>query len=431
VADIKALIFFLISYSAICSAEFSGRLRGEEQGFFATQGAGTPQDESSLQIELEEHQVFWETWKFKFEPRVRLSSEPRMVDVPVDGDFRDTLIEKKIGSTHIQAGSFIKTWEGTDGLNPMDIATMRNYREPLNAENIGSVGLAASGSFIEDLSWEVLYVPWQTPTRLPGDNSPWWPHHTHLPLEVNNTQLLLPDNGPQYEILHHDVLNRALNDNYGGRLQFHQGAWDVSAAYFEGAAQIPIFQPLVNGNLVESSPRVVVKMANPVGIQPIEYRRRTYAASIVSTQQSWIFRWAGRYDQPIGNDSSLPGWSDQMVGGVEKTFAIHAQTVILLAEFTYEDQIAVTQNILASPDPFRRAILLGMRVPYSDELLFYLSGLMDVQNGSSLARFNVQRKFGDHWIVDGTAEWIHGSADTLLGLWQDQSRAIVGGTYQF
>ena len=426
------VIILLMVLSASSHAEFSGRLKGEEEVFLQHQTSPVPQAETSLQIELEEHQVFWDSWKIKAEPRVRLSSAPRMTDSPIDGDLRDTLIEKKFSSyLHVQAGSFIKAWEGTDGLNPMDIASVRNYRDPVSADSIGSVGVALGGSFSEHFTWDALYVPWQTPTRLPGSNSPWWPRQTSLPLEANNAQLLLPTGGPQINVDHHETLNRALNDNIGGRAQFHGGSWDISAAMFEGAAQIPIFQPIINGDLIATVPKQIIRMSNPVEIRPIEYRRRTYAGSMVNNQQSWIFRLAGRYDQPIGNTPLLPGWSDQVVAGVEKTFNIHSQTVVLVTEFAYEDQAAASETILSSQDPFRRAILMGVRLPYSDDLLFYASGLMDVQKSSSIARINVQKKFGGHWSVEGTGEWIRGNDDSLLGLWKNQSRVIAGGTFQF
>jgi hypothetical protein len=425
------LLAVLCGLSFTSHAEFSGRLRAEGQYFADPQEGEVSREENSLEIQLEEHASLSDSWRVRVEPRLRLSSVPRISDNSIDGDLRDSLTEKKFGSfLRVQAGSFIKTWEGTDGLNPMDIATVRSYRDPLNSENIGSAGLALGGSILESLSWDVLYVPWQTPARLPGNNSPWWPQRTALPLEVDNTQLLVPDS-PQYQVMHHETLNRALNDNFGGRLQLHRDQWDFSAAYFQGAAQIPIFQPIVSGNLIQTSPKFIVSMTNPILIRPIEYRRETVAAAAVYTRQSWIFRLAGRYEQPRGDDELVPGWHDQMVGGVERTLTVGNQMLVLLAQMSYEDKAKVTQSVLDSPDPFERALLLGMRLPYSDDLLFYLSGLIDLHKNSSLARFNVQKKIGGHWSVDGTFEWIRGGVDSLLGQWKNQSRGLVGARYQF
>ncbi|MGZ3723779.1 MAG: hypothetical protein ACXVA9_12640 [Bdellovibrionales bacterium] len=411
-------------------AEFSGRIRGEEQYFIEKQYGSASQAESSVQVELEEKQALGETWKFRLEPRVRFSTLTHPVDVPTDGDFRDTFAEKNFGFMRVQAGSFIKAWEGTDGLNPMDIASVHSLRDPLNAESIGSVGLAAIANVSESVSVDALYVPWQTPVRLPGNNSPWWPQRTSLPLESGKMKLLVPD-APEYDVPHHDSLNNALKDNYGARVQVHYSSWDFSVGAFEGAAQIPIFQPIISGNAIQTSPKLIVQMNNPIVVQPIEYRRRTISTSVVKTEQSWIFRLAARYDKPMGDDSRLPGHSEQAVAGVEKTFSVSNQTMIALVQFAYERKADVAQSVLNTPDPFERAILLGLRLPYSDDLLFFVSGLMDVKKSSSLARFNVQKKLGGHFSVDGTVEWIRGSEETLLGQWKTQSRAFLMGTYQF
>jgi hypothetical protein len=427
--------FFLLVICASAAvsaahAEFSGRLRGEGRYFVEKQYGATPRAEASLQVEAEERDKLTDDLKFRLEPRLRVSTLNRAVDVPVDGDFRDSLLEYKIDSVRLQAGSFIKAWEGTDGLNPMDIATMRSYRDPLNPDNIGSIGVAASGTVGENVSWDVLYVPWQTPSRLPGNNSPWWPQRTNLPLEAEGTRLLIPQE-PEYEILHHDTLNHALENNYGGRVQLHYEGWDFSAAYFDGAAQVPIFQPIITGDLVQVSPVFVVQMTNPLVIHPIEYRRRTVAAGVVRTEGTWIFRLAGRYDQPIGDSLLLQSWSDQAVVGIEKTVNLELQSLIFVLQFAYEDQAKVKERVLDSPDPFARAVLFGMRLPYNDNLLFYLSGILDTKKDSSVTRLNVQRKFGEHWLAELTGEWIRGSDDSLLGQWKNQSRAFLSGTFRF
>lgn len=423
----------LITACGFCSllrAEVAGQIRLEEQAFVEKQPQLVERSETGLSLELQEREQLSDNWKFKFEPRLRLSSTRNMTDTPIDGDFRDSLLERKLGSTRWQAGSFIKAWEGTDGVNPMDIATVRNFRDPVAAESIGSVGLAGAGSLGANVSWDVLYVPWQTPARLPGNNSPWWPRRTDLPLGNKDTQLLVSD-APTFEVLHHESRNQALVDNYGGRMQIHYEAWDFSAAMFEGAAQIPLFRPIISGDLIATSPKTIIRMTNPIGIRPIEYRRRTYAVGIVSTQQSWIFRLAGRYDQPIGDDPVIPGWSEQLVGGVEKTLTIRNQAVIISAQYTFENRAPANEGLLIMPDPFERSLLLGIRLPFSDELVLFVGGLVDVRYDSSVARINLQKKLTGRWSVDTTAEWIRGSSDTLLGQWKDKSRLMIAGVFRF
>src|SRR5262249_24227953 len=143
---------------------------------------------------------------------------------------------------------------------------------------------------------------------------------------------------------------------------------------------------------------------NPIEIVPIDYRRRTAAGAMVWTAQSWIFRLAGRYDQPFDGDTFLPGWSDQIVGSIEKTLSFMGQPVILSLGYAYEDGAFQDQTPLSAADPFHRAVLAGVRLPLSDDLVVFAGGLVDTykvssfknMNLSSYTHLNVQKKFLSH-----------------------------------
>lgn len=419
----------LLFCSSTAAADIAGRLRFEGQSFQQPPSPSLPQEEGSVEFELEAAHDWNEHWGFSFEPRLRLSSVSHEADTAWDGDFRDTSLNYKTDSWRLQLGSFMKIWEGTDGVNPMDIASMKNLRDPLSGDSLGSWGLALSGGQTV-VTWDALYVPWQTLPRLPGDNSAWLPRHTDLPLEADNEQLLVPAD-PQYQILPHTQINQAWQNNFGGRLQFHGSAWDLSFAYFEGASQIPALRPYVSGDLVETAPLFIVQMTNPIQIQPVDYRRRTISAGFVYTKDSWVFRLATRHEQPLGDDPILPGWWDQSVAAVEKTFTMGEQTLIWSLIYSYENHSNQSLSILASPDPFEDSIMSGLRWPINDYWLLSWMGLWDTKYGSQLERLTVQRKLGDHWSTEVSGDWYHGADDTLLGLWQEQSRGRVAGIFSF
>lgn len=380
-------------------------------------------------MEFEEAQDFSEHWDFHLEPHLRLSTVPHIADTALDGDLRDTYIENKNGSFHMQAGSFIKVWEGTDGLNPMDLAAMKNLRDPFSGEVLGSWGLAMNGGD-GFFTWDTLYVPYQTPSRLPGESAPWWPRHTDLPLEAENEQLLLSSD-PQYQLMSRDSLNNALKDNYGGRVQLHGDGWDFSLAYFEGAAQVPLLRPYIQGVLVEIDPKTIVQMVNPIQIQPVDYRRRSVAAGMVYTKDSWVFRAATRHEQPLGDDPLLPSWWDESVIGAEKTLTMGEQNPILSLLYSFEKRPDETQSVLASPDPFESSLMAGCRWPITDQWLAYWMGLWDLKYGSYFQRLTLQRKVGDRWTLEAGGDWYYGAPDTLLGLWKEQSRAHVAALVNF
>lgn len=428
----------LLLIGAAAQAEFSGRIRLEEDSFVDTQPTDVHRSEESALIQFELHEKLGDSWRLRIEPNARLSSVPRITD-SFDGDLRDTNLEYKSDWIRLQAGSFIKVWEGPDGLNPMDIASVRNYRDPFSGETIGSVGLAASGPIGENFSWDAIYVPWQTPVRLPGANSPWWPRSSSQSVFMAGTQFLGSDS-TEFQIDHHDARGDALLNNWGARAQFHFENIDLSGAFFSGASQVPVLAiQEISGNLLQSAPYQIIQLSG-IEFRPIEYRRRTAAAGATWTAHSWIFRLAGRYDQPVDGDLFLPGWSDQFVGSVEKTTSIGSQTVILSLAYAYENGAHQGEFIVNTADPFRRAILAGARIPFTDDLVLFVSGLYDVKNSAiykdraqiaSYAHVNLHRKLGSHWAVDGSFDWINGAQDSLLGLWSHEGRVFLAGQYQF
>jgi hypothetical protein len=413
--------------AASAHAEFSGRIRFEDDQFLEPQPGNVQDTELSTRLQFEYRRVLTESWRFRLEPNARLSSAPRLTD-SFDGDFRDTYIEKKTEWAHLQAGSFVKIWEGPDGVNPMDIASVTNYRDPFANERIGSVGLAANGSWGAHLSWDAIYVPWQTPARMPGNNSPWWPRRPSQSLSMQGTQLFFPDSA-EYDVQPHDQRGSALKDNWGARVQAHLEGLDLSLAYFVGAAQLPVVQGRIAGTFIRFPD--IIQLSNPVTVHAIDYRRRTAAAGVVWNAQSWIFRLAARYDQPFDGDTVLPGWSDQFVGAVERTAAIGGQTVIFSLGLTYEDGARQNESPVFNTDPFRRAVLAGARVPFSDDLVFFVSGLYDAYKTSSYAHLNLERKLGSNWSIDGSFDYIRGPDDSLMGIWKHESRLFLAGQYQF
>lgn len=437
----KALLWLTLASILTTSpshAETAGRVRIGADHFFTRQLDPVASDEGFLGLELEGKYKLSDWLRFRLEPKARFSTADKIVDDQIDGDFRDSGFEGKFGNVRFQLGTFIRAWEGTDGLNPMDIASMKNYRDPLAGENLSSLGIAFSGGQ-GFMTWDVLWVPRQTQSRLPGEKSPWLPRRATLPLEKESTRLLVPEN-PTYEILGREVHNDALDHNRGARLQFHGKSWDLSVAGFDGASQTPYLFPIITGTLIESTPsRTTIQMGNPIRIMPIDYRRQTMAGAFVYTHDTWIFRIAGRHDQPVGNGPivqtsvggvDLPTWSSQFVGGLEKTVTVRDQNVIFSLQGAY-GQSPESGSIISASDLFRRAVLGGVRWPWNDDLVFSFAGFYETQKGGGYARLGAQKKLSDPTTLELYADGTEGPDDSLLGVWRDQKRAGLALLYQF
>ena len=424
-------------------ADVAGRVRLEGTTFFKKQTSAVDQNLGSFVFELETKHALTDQIRFRFEPRFHFSSDPKIVDAPADGDLRDTQFEGKVSSLRLQLGSLVKVWEGTDGLNPMDLTSMKNLRDPLAQESLGSLGVSLAGGE-GFLTWDLLYVPQQTPSRLLGETSPWWPRSHILPIQRENQELRLPEE-PEYRLLPRESFGHSLENNGGLRVQLHGGSWDFSLAGFEGAAQTPLLQPVILGNAIEVKPRLVVQMDNPIQLRPIDYRRRSVAGALVWTHESWIVRLAGRHDQPIQGDLTvpewmagsglttqdlLPSWSSQGILGLEKTVAIHDQSVIFVLQVAYGVN-PESGGVFSSQDLFQRAVLYGFRWPWSDVTTFNYSGFYEFKKNSSYGRLQWQRKITDPTLVEVSLDFFKGPPESLLGVWSNQSRGILAFVYQF
>ncbi len=431
----RAILFLLsfgFAFSPSAKAEMSGRLHFEEDEFYESQIEPIDHLQDTIYFEFESKNNINDWARILFEPRVQFSSDPHLADAPFDFNTRDTLVEFKLDDFHIQVGSFIKQWEGPDGFNPMDIGTVKNYRDPLAAENLGSAGINFfSGG--KNISWDAFYIPWQTPSRLPGENSRWLPRKTPFPLQSGQNTLLLPAQ-PDLQVMDHQEINSARENNYGGRIQLHGESWDLSFAAYQGASQLPFFKVHIVGDLVATLPdgSTQIQLRNPIQLQPVEYLRQTFAAGFVSTiSDTWVFRVAGRFDQPVGNDPQLPGPSDQFVGGFEKTFTVADQTVAVSLGYAYAQTLDPPSGVLTITDPFQNAILYGTRFPMGDKWIMYYGGLWSHRIGATYNRIRFERKLGESFTLDFGGDILRGPPDNLLGIWAAQSRASFGIQYHF
>ncbi len=426
------LLSLIFGFATLVQAEISGRIHFVEDEFYEAQAFPIEHLQNNLSFELESKNKLSDSTRILIEPRIQFSSTPGLVDSGIDFNTRDSLFEFKSNDFHLQIGSFIKQWEGPDGFNPMDIATVKNYGDPLNTESLGSAGINLSDGS-KSFTWDAFYIPWQTHSRLPGENSRWLPRRTPFPLKSNLNTLLLPTQ-PQLQVMDHQEINFALENNFGLRLQFHGKDWDYSIAAYQGAAQLPFFRVHIVGDLVATLPdnSTITQLRNPIQLLPVEYLRQSFAMGFVSTlSDTWVFRIAGRFDQPIGEDPQLPGPSDQFVGGLEKTYTLSGQTLTLSLQYAYGQTLESPSGVLTITDPFKNAFLYGMRYPISDELTMYFGGSWSHLIGATYHRIRFDKKLSDAFTLELGGDLIRGPPENLLGVWSAQSRANLGLAYQF
>lgn len=142
-----------------------------------------------------------------------------------DAGLWDAWVRWSQNGIEIQAGWLLVPWGKSDGVNPTDVLTAKDFRFlSLDDE------LRRRGDWGLRTSW--------TPQ---GGNSPWnW--ETVIQLRAPQSQLLLPNlNVPTGLTLRTDVTERS-RPTVATRLQYLESDWDASLSFYRGTSTLPQFE---------------------------------------------------------------------------------------------------------------------------------------------------------------------------------------------
>lgn len=314
----------------------------------------------------------------------------------------------------LQAGWNTFRWGVTDGFNPLDVVNARRYANPLSAEKLGAFSLALNSSFGES-SAEMIYIPVQRKSILPGAESRWLPREFLQNQSINGTYFLIP-NHLNYYFKTDQELNNALKNNFGLRFSTHFPALDLSVIAFDGAAPTPATNLSLSGSVVELLPNLVIQADPKIGIKPVYHRQSTAGASATYALADYIFRLQAAYTKPHLKRSDLPGASQEYVAGVERSFALDSHKLILISELSYAKHADAASNLITSLSRmFDRSVMLAARYSYGDSFSLLGNILIDTKYHSQLLRLEATEALSDSWKLSGSAESFSGPLGSPLG----------------
>lgn len=436
----RLLVLFLIWILFPLMLQASGKL--SLQGFYFPSAPPEPveQIESRLQAEYDKSLKLFGTSANsvigRFNPFVQLTTTPNAWSEDVFFDPKEVNLTWKRRTIFLRGGYFTLAWEGTDGLNPMDIATMKNYSDPLNPLTKSSLGIQ-TGFSKENFDFEAAWIPLQTKSDLPGETSAWWPRRLNLPLRTDEIEARLPDR-VEYLFLNREKYKNALTNNYAARIKIHGDLGDAAFAYFEGASETPMMQPTLDVVPIQVSPKRIFLLQSPVKITPIDYRRRTGAALLSTTVADFVLRAATRYDQPIDGEanqlvltaSTLPSWSQQSIVGVERSFDIGQNLVTGILQFAWVHR-PKSVSLVSVQDLFDEAVLAGLRYPFGESWTLILSGMRSGRDKSYFGQAQLSYRISDSVSTEAGYFVMGGEDESLLGVYDENDRASLKLNYAF
>lgn len=393
----------------------------------ASVGDDIPQVQSALEGTFEFSLKPRKWLRFKLAPTLYADPLAKSAREQVFFDVPEAYLDSRVGEWSFQLGLFSQTWGVTDVYNPLDVVNARRYFDPLNA---GKRGAPTVELKYDTGTWsaEAFYIPIQFPSILPGENSRWLPREIVVNRGSDFAQAQLPEN-LRYSYRGDEVLDRALDNNFGGRFEYHGTGFDFSAVFFQGTPTAPAIFPDVTGTVISVSPEIIVQLDPDVRLTPTYYTRRTVGGSVVVPLESSIIRLAGASSDRLSSRSDLPGWSQSAVLGLEHNIAVSASTLTLLLQLTYAQHEEQADNSVTSIDRiFDQSAMLGFRLATSGDWTYSGAGLYDSIGKSWFAQLKAETKVTDGLTAFLSAEIIEGPAETPLGTYRKNDRVSLGTT---
>jgi len=367
-------------------------------------------------------------WRVQFSPEIKADALTKDPSEQFVFEPKELNLERKKLSQKLKVGFSRVNWEGTDLVNPMDIVHAKNYRDPLNSTSRSSAGIFYSDQ-IKSVSWDLIYIPLQSKALFPGESSPWWPRSLNLPVENDNLVLLLP-NQVDYHVTSDEVLNHALDNNVGLRVQYHGDSWDLSLAGFDGSSSPPLLIPIVTTTAIEVYPRQIFQLQNPVLIRPTYYRHRVAAMATAVTTGTWIFRFSAQHAQPQGDSSFIPGWSEYAVLGGEKTLPLWKRDITLLAQIL-SSRRAESSGLSALSGLLEKSVMLGWRWAFAEKWTWTSALFQEQTTFSTFTHSELSWSWRDNWRQDLVVDLFSGPADSAIGAYDRNDRVLIKTNYLF
>ncbi len=425
-------IFFLVAVVAFVGSALVDSARAEtgtarvsvrDLQFFVQQIPPVQSNEASFTAEYDKRFDVSKKLSLQFHPYAYGSSLEETREHQVQFDPRGMYLDYEAKVGWLKAGYLTMKWEGTDGLNPMDIASMKDWSDPLLTESRASAAVAVGRSG-ESYDFEFAYIPQQTMWLLPGVKSPWLPRRFAFPLRTSAFELRLPSR-VDYRYAPRVDLNDPASNNIATRLQLRGELGDIALAYYDGLADSPALEPVLDVAPISGQPINVFQLLSPAQITPIAYRVRTVAGFASRAFGAWIVRGSTRYDQPFGpNDNRMPEWSQYSVVGVERSFDLMENTVTVLLEGAFV-RAPESNSLFSIRDVFNHAVLFGLRSPIGDKITTMISGFRSTRDTSYYVKAEIGYRWSDHWRTDITTELLDGPSNSLLGVFGENKRAFV------
>ncbi len=340
-----------------------------------------------LSLELTQKQKFNKAWRAQW--KLYGLSNPSSKYAPENfyGDVQEAFIEAKAGAAaKWRLGMNTVNWAVVDVSSPSDTVNTLVLFHPLRTLKQGAPMFEQIYGQ-EALNINLIYIPIQRAPVLPSTDSRWLPRQFLLNAQTAQGRIVIPK-FMEYKYDKQEVLDHALNNNFGAKLASHMGSFDVQITHFEGAAPNPKARATVDLDFLTAR--------SPLHIAPVVYRVRTTGMGFVWAREKWIYRGETAYQHTISDDPLLQPWSWASVLGAETNIDMGSSTLTLLGQYYYTRNPQAPDNFVSSAYRlFDRTAIAGGRWAYSETLTILFSALYETQTQGLFWMAGFDRKLSE------------------------------------
>ncbi len=439
IISLLSLVLASYSYSSEWKSSFGIEL--EAEGLAWTEGTQAPdlkQYRGITTVKLPTTVRRGRSLRFRANPLVQWDPSNASKTEKVYWDFPEGFVQWSSLPWTVQLGMNTFTWGDTDVFNPLDVVNARRFYDPFRSEKMGAPALVVKRDF-ENFFVEAVYIPEQSKTKIPGENSRWLPRDVFRLKTFGGqgeTRLLLPEN-MKYRFLPELEVDNALKNNLALRLKFRLSGFDWTLMAYQGAAGTPDVRPAeVTATPVAATAgftSATFRLDPDVGLQAAYYPIRTTGTSFTWVLGNFLVKGVGAYTHVKNRRFDLPQriWENAL--GIERTFGVGKGSLTALVQGTYvnrgNDAVETTSVSLARM--FDEAVMGALRWAPNEVFTATASYLRDNKFEGSLWHLDSSYKIRDGWRAKVSADLLDGPTETPLGTYRKNDRVTLSILAQY
>ncbi len=335
-------------------------------------------------------------------------------------NFKEGFLVTHGKNLDLYMGKKIYSWGKAEGLNPTDNINRYDFLDFPDREKIGVLSAAVEYS-MGNYSVDIVFIPFFTPSRLPGQSNRWI---GNIEGETTNFDNIIIPSDLSGEVHERDLPAKTLgNSQFAGRIKTTISGWDMALSYYRGFDSVPVVEEETIGSARHYTPK---------------YNRiSNYGLAIATTFDKLEVHAEGAYrDTAKGYDDDFLAyiiggsysWDDLGLEFIEK--------ISLYFEFAGEriTNAKDSRKRFSSTDysrPLKRSVLGSLVFKFNEDVDLRIGGNYNIDEYDHYIQPKLTYKFSDKLKVKIGLDIMTGHKNTFWGKWRNNDRVFTNVLWYF